>query len=208
MGQRKRKTRQWLRRHEADPYVRRAVQQGYRSRAAFKLEDIDQRDRLLRPGMTVVELGAAPGGWTQYIARRLGGNGKVVAVDVVPMGDIAGVDFVHGDFLDPATLQAVQQSLGQRQADLVISDMAPKLTGIDATDQARTIELAEAALSFAEAVLVPGGSLLLKLFSGGESSAFRARCAARFSQSLVRKPAASRARSREFYLLNRGFRGS
>lgn len=205
VGQRKRKTRRWLQEHRGDEYVRRAGKLGYRSRAAFKLEQMDRRDRLFRPGQVVVELGAAPGGWTQYIAQRLGGKGAIFALDLIAMDPLPGVRHLCGDFTDPATRRALAGALGGRGVDLVISDMAPKITGVAVTDQARAAELGAAVLEFASQVLVPGGRLLLKMFAGEEAHHLERLCAASFAQSVVRKPDASRSRSREIYLLNSGF---
>lgn len=206
MGQRKRKTRRWLNEHRRDQYVRRAESSGYRSRAAFKLEQIDRRDRLVRPGQVIVELGAAPGGWTQYLARRLGGTGALFTVDEIAMAPVPGVHHLCGDFTDPATRQTLSRALTGRPVDLVISDMAPKITGVAVIDQAKSRELALTVLEFARQVLVPGGRLLVKLFSGDEVRDLVKVYAESFAESVVRKPDASRSRSREIYLLSSGFR--
>lgn len=194
-----------MRNHERDPYVRKARQSEYRSRAAFKLQQIDRRDRLFRPGQLVVDLGAAPGGWSQYAAERVGRQGRVLAVDLAPLQPIDNVEFIHGDFAEQAVLERCLAALGGRRADLVISDLAPNLSGIRDTDQARSLALAELALDFAERALAPGGSLLIKLFQGAGTDAFRKQLVERFQKVMLRKPQASRAESRELYVLARGF---
>lgn len=201
------RSRRWLRRHFADEFVKRARKEGYRSRAAYKLAEIDARDQLLRPGMTVVDLGAAPGGWAQYAARRLGAGGRLLALDVLPLEPIAGVEFIQGDFTDPAVLDLLKERLGDTRADLVMSDMAPNISGIAAADQARAMRLAELALEFAAKTLRPGGTLLLKTFQGEGFPELRQRMQARFERVATRKPRASRAESREVYLLGLGFKG-
>ncbi len=203
----KRRTKRWLSAHRQDAFVRRAAQEGYRSRAAYKLMEIDRRDRLLRPGMTVVDLGAAPGGWSQYAASRVGDRGIVVAVDCIAMAPPPGVRFVHGDFTESGVQSQVKTVLEGRPVDLVISDLAPNITGVAAVDQARTATLLTAALAFAESILKREGTLLVKMFEGSESNRIRAECDRRFRRCAVRKPSASRARSREFYLLAQGFLG-
>jgi 23S rRNA (uridine2552-2'-O)-methyltransferase len=195
-------TRRWLQRHVADPYVRQAQAQGYRSRASFKLLEIDQRDRLLRAGAVVVDLGAAPGGWSQVAAERVGPQGRVVAVDLLEMAPLAGVEFIRGDFDDPAVL-AQLLALVPGGADLVMSDMAPNITGVRDVDQPAALYLAELALDFAARVLKPNGALLVKCFEGAGSQELRALFGRRFGQVLVRKPDASRDRSREHYLIGR-----
>ena len=196
----------WLQRHFKDPYVKRAQRQGVRSRARFKLAEIDARDRLLGPGSIVVDLGAAPGGWSEYAVERIGAKGRVVAVDVLEMAPIPGVDFVHGDFTDPRVLDSIRQRL-PGGADLVISDMAPNMTGVSVTDQARGMVLAELAVDFAEEVLRPGGSLLLKVFHGPGFDDLVRRLRRSFGKTATRKPDASRSESRETYLLAKGFTG-
>jgi 23S rRNA (uridine2552-2'-O)-methyltransferase len=196
----------WLQRHVSDPFVKRAQKEGYRSRAAFKLEELDQADRLLRAGMTVVDLGAAPGGWTQYAARRLAGKGRIVALDILPMEPIAGVEFILGDFTESQVLDSLKAHLAGTPVDLVISDLAPNISGVAASDQAKTIYLAELALEFAAETLKPGGNLLLKTFQGEGYSELHRMMKSRFEKLLTRKPKASRAESREIYLLGKGFR--
>ncbi|MFL6649626.1 MAG: RlmE family RNA methyltransferase [Sulfurifustaceae bacterium] len=196
----------WLQRHFRDPYVKRARQEGVRSRARYKLAEIDAREKLLRPGMIVVDLGAAPGGWSEYVAKRIKPNGRVVAVDILPLDPIPGVDFILGNFLETPVLDSIKTRL-DGPADLVISDMAPNITGIAATDQARAMELAEKAVEFAETALRPGGAILLKTFQGTGFAELMAELRRCFSKVATRKPGASRNESREVYLLAKGFTG-
>ncbi len=195
----------WLRRHLADPYVKRSRAEGYRSRAAYKLLQIDARDRLLRPGAVVVDLGAAPGGWSQVAAQRLGARGRVIAVDVLEMAPVPGVRFVRGSFLDEAVRAAVREAAGGL-ADAVLSDMMPELSGVAAADQARAAELVRAAIDFCRANLAPQGALLVKVFQGREFASLLGLLRRTFSSVRTRKPAASRGESRELYLLARGLR--
>ncbi len=203
---RTRSSQRWLARNAKDPYVKRARQEGARSRAIYKLEEIDRRDRLLRPGMTVVDLGAAPGGWSQYVKSRVGDTGRVLALDILPMEPIVGVDFIEGDFTQQPVLDLLIQRLPEKAVDLVISDMAPNMSGMASVDQARVMNLAELALDFADKALRPGGSLLVKTFQGAGFNEFHARMRRRFEKLVSRKPSASRAESKEIYLLGRGFR--
>lgn len=196
-------SRRWLQQHVADPYVRRAQAQGYRSRASFKLLEINQRDRLLLPGATVVDLGAAPGGWSQVASTIVGPRGRVLAVDLLDMAPLPGVEFILGDFGDAAVLEQMLGLLPDG-ADLVMSDMAPNLSGVRDVDQPAALHLAELALDFAGRVLKPRGALLVKCFEGAGSQALRVEFARHFEQVLVRKPDASRDRSREHYLIGRG----
>ncbi len=197
----------WMREHVSDPYVQRAKREGFRSRAAYKLEEIDARDRLLRPGMSVVDLGAAPGGWSQVVAQRLAGRGRVMALDCLEMTPIPGVDFICGDFRAPEVLQALERALEGARVDLVLSDMAPNLSGIAAADQARHLHLAELALDFACANLKIGGHFLVKSFQGEGFPGFLAGLRRSFRQVVSRKPKSSRERSSEIYLLGKGFLG-
>lgn len=197
----------WMHEHVTDPFVRRAKHEGYRSRASFKLIEILDKDRLMRPGMTVVDLGAAPGGWAQVLATRAGPTGRVIALDLLDMEPLGGVTFIRGDFSENRTLALIERELNGRQVDLVVSDMAPNISGVGMVDQARSIGLAELALEFACAWLKPDGSLLVKLFQGSGVDEFRKRVASAFSSVVVRKPKASRDRSSELYLLARGRRG-
>ncbi len=203
---RSKSSKAWLKEHFDDVYVKRAQQEGYRSRAVYKLEELDRRDRLLRPGLRVVDLGAAPGGWSQYAAAHVGRNGRIVASDILPMDPIAGVEFVQGDFTEEAVLQQILAQLGDKGAELVISDMAPNISGIGSSDQARAMYLAELAWDFAQKVLLPGGDLVIKVFQGqGYPELYRA-LQPRFERLAARKPQASRARSREVYVVGKGFR--
>jgi 23S rRNA (uridine2552-2'-O)-methyltransferase len=195
----------WRARQETDPYVERARREGWRGRAVFKLLEIDRRERLLRPGITVVDLGASPGSWSQLAARRLGDKGRVLALDLLPMEPIAGVEFEQADFTAAATLARLEARCGANAVDLVLSDMAPNISGNRDIDQPRSIALAEEALWFAETVLRPGGDLLVKLFQGSGVDEYVDSARARFARARLVKPAASRSRSREIYLLARGF---
>jgi len=203
---RKAKSRAWMQAHVADPYVQRAVASGYRSRAAYKLIEIDDRDRLLHRGQTVVDLGAAPGSWSQVIAERVRPGGRVIAVDILPMSPIAGVTAIEGDFREAAVLGSAMQALGGEKADLVVSDMAPNLTGVGASDQARAAHLCELALEFAQANLKPRGAFLVKAFQGAGYPEFLAAMRRCFVSVASRKPKASRGRSAEMYLLGKGLK--
>jgi 23S rRNA (uridine2552-2'-O)-methyltransferase len=194
----------WMHEHVTDRYVQRAKAEGWRSRAAFKLMEIDDKDRLLRPGMTVVDLGAAPGGWSQVAAERVGSGGRVLALDLLDMAPVSGVECLKGDFREDAVLRELTLRLRGKPVDLVISDMAPNISGIAATDQARSVHLAELALEFARRQLNPGGNLLVKVFQGAGFDAFRAAMMAAFDKVVVRKPKSSRDRSSEVYLLGMG----
>jgi 23S rRNA (uridine2552-2'-O)-methyltransferase len=198
----------WMQEHVTDPYVQRAKAEGYRSRAAFKLTAIDARDRLLRPGMVVVDLGAAPGSWSQVAAAKVGGKGRVLALDLLEMTPIPGVEFLQGDFHDEAFVAAFEEKLGGRPVDLVLSDIAPNMSGIGSADQARAMHLCELALDFAQRHLAPGGSFLVKIFQGSGFSEFRAAMQTGFRTVVVRKPDASRDRSAEVYLLGTGLKGT
>jgi len=195
----------WMHEHLNDPYVQEAQRRGFRSRAAFKLLELAERDKLLKPGMTVVDLGAAPGSWSQVLRERLGPSGRIVAVDVLPMDPIADVRFVQADFRSDEGLLAVERALDGVPVDLVVSDMAPNLTGIDPVDQARSIHLGELALEFALGHLRPGGDLLVKVFQGTGLPEFQRAIGARFAKVYVRKPKSSRDRSRETFLVGKGF---
>jgi 23S rRNA (uridine2552-2'-O)-methyltransferase len=200
------KSKQWMREHVNDSFVQRAQREGYRSRAAYKLQEIADRDGLLKPGHVVVDLGAAPGGWSQLAAQRVGAQGRVIAIDLLPMTPVRGVEVLLGDFRDEATYQALAERLGGAKADLVLSDMAPNLTGIASTDQVRGIALAELALEFAVEHLKPGGALLVKTFHGAGFEAFLRALRGAFEQVVTRKPDASRSRSSETYLLGKGLK--
>lgn len=200
-------SQRWLARNAKDKYVKRARQEGARSRAIYKLEEIDRRDHLLHPGMTVVDLGAAPGGWSQYVKSRVGDSGRVLALDILPMEPIVGVEFIEGDFTEQPVLDLLMQRLQGKPVDLVISDMAPNMTGVASVDQARSMNLAELALEFSDKSLKPGGSLLIKTFQGAGFNEFFAQLRHRFEKLATRKPSASRAESKEIYLLGSGFKG-
>ncbi len=201
---RSKSSQRWLREHFDDTFVAQAQQEGYRSRAVYKLAEIDRRDRLLRPGMRVVDLGAAPGGWSQYAADRVGPSGRVVSSDLLAMEPIPGVEIVTGDFRDEAVLRQILDALGEERADLVLSDIAPNLSGVDAVDQPRAMHLAELALDLAAGILKPNGAFLVKVFQGQGSDDFLRELRLRFRRVWIRKPQASRARSREVYVLARG----
>jgi 23S rRNA (uridine2552-2'-O)-methyltransferase len=197
----------WLARHLRDPYVKQANRQGYRSRAAFKLMELDDKDRLLRPGMTVVDLGAAPGGWSQVAAERIGPSGRVVAIDLVEMQPLARVTCQRGDVRDSEAQQQLKNSLGDRGVDLVLSDMSPNLSGVKATDEARAQALVEVAVGLAAMLLKPDGILVVKIFHGAGTEAVIRGMRAMFRGVAVRKPPASRARSSEIYAVCRGLLG-
>jgi len=196
----------WLAEHAADPYVKRAHEEGWRSRAAFKLEEINRAERLIRPGMTIVDLGAAPGGWSQYAARVQGGRGRVIALDTLEMPALPGVEFIQGDFGDEAVLERLRGLLGGDQVDLVLSDMAPNMMGIADVDHDRSMHLVDLAVEFAAQALRPGGDLLMKVFQGREFQPLVARLREQYETVKLRKPKASRARSPEVYVLARGYR--
>ena len=205
MPKRTKSSARWLTEHANDEYVKRAQREGWRSRAVYKLEEIQQRERLLRPGIRCVDLGAAPGSWSQYAAKVLGGKGTLVATDILPMDAIRGVEFVQGDFREPAVLEEVLLKIGADKVDLVLSDMAPNMAGIDAVDQPRSMHLAELAFEFADHVLVPGGDLLVKLFQGEGFDQIIRTARKRYGRVVTKKPKASRTRSAEIYLLARQF---
>ncbi len=196
----------WLREHFDDPYVKRAHAEGLRSRAAYKLEELIERDRLLKPGMAVVDLGAAPGGWSQLVRQRLGGQGTVVALDILDMPAIPGVHFIRGDFREVEVLAELERVVGTTEVDLVLSDMAPNMSGVSSVDQARAMELAELARDFAQAHLKRGGAFLVKLFQGAGFDAYVKDLRSRYGKVTMRKPKASRARSPEVYALATDFR--
>ena len=200
-------SKQWLRRHVNDPFVQRSKREGYRSRSAYKLTEIDDRDKLVKPGMVVVDLGAAPGGWSQVAAKRVGGAGTVIAIDLLPMEPVSGVTIIEADFASPKGLVAIEKILAGRKADLVLSDMAPNLTGIAVSDQARTMALAEIARDFALLHMQPQGALLVKIFQGAGYDEYLKSLRRTFEKVLVRKPDASRDESAEQYLLARGLKG-
>ena len=206
MSKRTRSSSRWLAEHESDPFVRQAREQGWRSRAVFKLEEIQRSDRLIRPGMTIVDLGAAPGGWSQFAARVLDGRGRILALDLLPMPELAGVEFIEGDIESTAVVDQLHARLDGHKADLVMSDMAPNMMGIADVDHARTINLVDLAVEFAGRELRPGGDLLFKVFQGREFQPLLAKLRREFESVKLRKPKASRGRSPEVYVLARGLR--
>ncbi len=206
MAKRSQSSQRWLKEHFSDPYVKKAQAEGLRSRAAYKLEELIERDRLLKPGMTVVDLGAAPGGWSQLVNERLRGNGRVVALDILPMQGISGVTFILGDFREESVLKQLEEQLSGAEVDLVLSDMAPNMSGVDLVDQTRAMHLAELALDFSRNWLKPGGNFLIKLFQGVGFDEYVRSLRAAFTRVSIRKPKASRARSNEVYALAQGKR--
>jgi len=199
-------SKSWMAEHVNDPFVQRAKTDGLRARAAYKLMEIDDRDKLIRPGMVVVDLGAAPGSWSQVAISRVGSSGRVFALDLLPMEPINGVEFMQGDFHDEAFVASFEELLGERRVDLVMSDIAPNISGIPSVDQARSVHLAELALDFACQHLAPTGRFLVKVFQGEGFDAFRKAISAEFKSVIVRQPQASRDRSSEVYLLGVGRR--
>jgi 23S rRNA (uridine2552-2'-O)-methyltransferase len=194
-------SKQWMREHINDPFVKLAQKEGYRSRAAYKLLEIDAKDHLLKPGTVLVDLGATPGGWSQVAAAKVGHGGKVIALDLLPLDQLAGVDFIQGDFRDGAVLMQLESLLQGKPVDLVISDMSPNICGVASADQARAMHLAELAMEFALEHLKPQGSFLVKVFQGGGFEDFYKLIRSRFTKVVTRKPKASRDRSSELYLL-------
>ena len=196
----------WLREHFDDHYVKEAKRLGLRSRAAFKLMEIQEKDRLIKPGMVVVDLGAAPGGWSQFAMELVGDRGRVIASDILPMGSLAGVEFVEGDFTEETVFNELMDLVGDNKADLVISDMAPNMSGMQAVDQPRSMYLAELALDMAKQVLKPGGSIIFKVFQGEGFDELLREMRPAFVQTVTRKPASSRSRSREVYLVAKSYK--
>ena len=206
MTKRSKSSRQWLAEHHSDHWVQLALKEGWRSRAVYKLKEIDERDQLIRPGYRILDLGAAPGGWSQYATRKLDGRGTIVATDILTMDALEEVTFIRGDFTEDATLTAVLAAMGGLPADLVLSDMAPNLSGVGAVDQPRAMYLAELALGLCHEVLRPGGAFLVKVFQGEGFDSYIKDLRASFEKVITRKPKASRSRSRETFLLGRGFK--
>ncbi|MDQ3287720.1 MAG: 23S rRNA (uridine(2552)-2'-O)-methyltransferase RlmE [Pseudomonadota bacterium] len=209
MATRSKSSQRWLREHFADPYVKKAQAEGLRSRAVYKLEELVARDRLLKPGMVVVDLGAAPGSWSQWVRQSLGSMdqanpGRVIASDILEMPSLAGVEFLHGDFREDAVLSSLETMLGDQPVDLVLSDMAPNMSGVDAVDQARVMHLAELAMDFADRHLRTGGVFLIKVFQGIGFDDYVRELRKRYAKVSIRKPAASRKRSPEVYALAQG----
>ena len=207
MAKKKSSSKAWLKEHRDDPYVQQAQREGYRSRACYKLLEIQERDRLIKPGMTVLDLGSAPGGWSQVAAQLVGHKGRVLASDILPMDSLAGVDFIEGDFTLDSVFEQILGALGDAPADVVISDMAPNMSGVNAVDQPRSMYLVELALDMAQQVLAPGGSFVAKVFQGEGFDELYRDIRGVFGKVVTRKPKASRPRSREVYLVATQFRG-
>lgn len=195
----------WRERQERDPYVQKARRDGWRSRAVYKLEQIDQKERLLRPDMVCVDVGSAPGSWSQYVTRKLKGRARIIAVDILPMDSLPDVEFIQGDFQDEAVLEQILAATGDRAVDLVMSDIAPNITGTRVVDQPRSMYLVELALDLARRVLKPGGSFICKVFQGEGIDEFVIDARNSFERVKVMKPKASRAGSREVYLVARNY---
>ncbi|MNG98033.1 Ribosomal RNA large subunit methyltransferase E [compost metagenome] len=207
MVQRSKSSANWLREHFNDPFVKQAQKDGYRSRASYKLLEIQEKDRLIRPGMSVIDLGAAPGGWSQVTSRLIGGQGRLIASDILEMDSIPDVTFIQGDFTQDEVLQQILQAVGDSHVDLVISDMAPNMSGTPEVDMPRAMFLCELALDLATRVLKPGGDFLIKIFQGEGFDAYLKDVRSKFDKVQMRKPSSSRDRSREQYLLGKGFKG-
>lgn len=196
----------WLKEHFADKYVQEAHKKGLRSRAVFKIDEIQQKDKLIRPGMTIVDLGAAPGGWSQFCVDQLHDNGRIIACDILPMDPIAGVDFLQGDFREEAVLNALLERVGDHKVDVILSDMAPNMSGTNAVDQPRAMYLVELALDMCKQVLAPKGSFVVKVFQGVGFEEYLKDVRSLFSVVKIRKPDSSRSRSREVYIVATGFK--
>ena len=203
MVKRTQSSREWLKEHFTDPFVKRAWAEGWRSRAVFKLEEIDRKEKLLKPGMVVLDLGSTPGAWSQYAKRRVGKNGTLIASDILPMEPIPGVDFIEGDFREESVFEAILAKVPPGGVDVVLSDMAPNLSGVDAIDKPRSLYLCELALDLANRALKPGGDVLIKTFQGTGFDVFVAEARKHYTRVKFAKPAASRSRSPELYLLAR-----
>jgi 23S rRNA (uridine2552-2'-O)-methyltransferase len=198
----------WLQEHVSDPYVKQARQEGYRSRASYKLLQLNEKDKLIRPGMLIVDLGSAPGGWSQVAGKLVGTKGKVVATDILPMEPVKDVDFIQGDFTEEPVLRQIIARLEGRKPDLILCDIAPNISGIAVADQASSIYLVELALDFARQVLKPRGDFVVKVFQGAGSDAYLKELRGSFEKLMIRKPAASRPRSREVYVVAKGFKAA
>jgi 23S rRNA (uridine2552-2'-O)-methyltransferase len=206
MAKKKSSSQAWLQEHRNDPYVQRAQRDGYRSRACYKLLELQDKDKLIRPGMTVVDLGSAPGGWSQVAAELVGHKGRVIASDILLMDGLAGVEFIKGDFTEELVFEQIVAAIGGVPVDLVVSDMAPNMSGMSAMDQPRSMYLVELALDMARSVLSPGGAFVTKIFQGEGFDAFMGDARSSFSRVLTRKPQASRPRSKEVYLVAKDYR--
>ncbi len=197
----------WLSRHVNDPFVKQAQRDGYRSRSAYKLIELNDKDKLLRPGMRVMDLGSAPGGWSQVAGKLVGAKGRVLATDILPMAEVKNVDFIQGDFTEDAIVQQVLDWLGGEKFDLIISDIAPNISGIESADQGKSIWFLELALDTVLKTLKPGANFAAKMFQGSGSDEYLKELRKHFAKVLVRKPEASRKKSREVYLVAKGFKG-
>ena len=200
-------SQRWMKEHFDDPYVKKSQKDGYRSRAVYKLEELDQKYQLVKPGCTIVDLGAAPGGWSQYAAYKIGSKGKIFALDILPMDPLPDVDFIQGDFREESVLNQLLDMIGDHKATLVLSDMAPNLSGMSAMDQPRSMLLAEMALEFCEQSLQPGGSHVVKLFQGEGFDQHMQNIRQSFNKAVIYKPKSSRPRSREVFAVATGFKG-
>mgnify|MGYP000261554795 CR=1 FL=1 len=200
-------SRRWLQEHVNDPYVKQAQKDGYRSRSSYKLIELNEKDRLIRPGMLIMDLGSAPGGWSQVAGRLVGEKGRVLATDILPMDPLKNVDFIQGDFREEAVFNQILDLLNGAKPDLIISDIAPNISGIDSADQAASMYLVELALDMARKVLKPKGNFVAKVFQGVGSEAYLKELRTSFDKVQIRKPAASRSRSREVYVVAKGFKG-
>jgi 23S rRNA (uridine2552-2'-O)-methyltransferase len=203
--QRSKSSKQWLQEHFDDVYVKKAHEEGYRSRAVYKLKEIDEKEHLFKPGMSVVDLGAAPGGWTQYISEKMHANGRIIALDILPMEPLPYVDFILGDFREDSILQQLTDLIPKRTVDIVLSDMAPNMSGNPAVDIPRAMYLVELAFDFSQKMLRPGGTLVMKVFHGTGFDDIVKTARQEFERVVIRKPQASRSRSRETYLLAKGY---
>jgi 23S rRNA (uridine2552-2'-O)-methyltransferase len=197
----------WLQRHVSDPFVKKAQLEGYRSRSAYKLIELNEKDRLIRPGMRIMDLGSAPGGWSQVAGKLVGAKGRVLATDILPMEPLKNVDFIQGDFNDEAVVAKLLDWLGGGKFDLIVSDIAPNITGIDSADQASSMNFLELALDTVRQTLKPGATFVAKMFQGSGSDQYVKELRTSFEKVLIRKPAASRAESREVFIVAKGFRG-
>jgi 23S rRNA (uridine2552-2'-O)-methyltransferase len=207
MAKKKSSSKAWMKEHRDDPYVQQAQREGYRSRACYKLLEVQQKDRLISPGMTVLDLGSAPGGWSQVAAELVGHKGRVIASDILPMDALAGVEFIEGDFTDDEVFEQILALAGNDPVDCVISDMAPNMSGVAAVDQPRAMYLVELAVDMARRILPPGGSFVAKIFQGEGFDQLIRDVRRDFGRVATRKPKASRPRSREVYLVARDFKG-
>jgi len=197
----------WLKEHFDDQYVKQSQQDGVRSRAVYKLQELDDKDKLLKPGINVVDLGAAPGGWSEYAAKKVGSHGNIIATDILPMDYLDGVTFIQGDFREKSVLDNILLQIENKSADLVLSDMAPNISGVESIDQPASMYLVELALDFAQQILAKNGGFLVKVFQGAGFDEYVKLVRRSFNQVKIRKPKASRARSREVYILAQGFKG-